>query len=202
MSQMPLDEDLNMDLSPIFDRCLDSSCPICCENYSNDCLVNLDLPPEFDRSPYVYTTSHVCCQSSCVVHRNVDMEFCLIIKNADYKELVKFEFHDLMSSLETSGYVDLIGVDVFYFRISKVLVDIINQMKENVKVARYAIKGAFHTSTVNIKCSKYLFVWTGRVQFYGSKSDDDPNLRTNSLQAHENDAGQGLKALLHKITGN
>ncbi|KAB2618300.1 potassium channel SKOR-like [Pyrus ussuriensis x Pyrus communis] len=172
MSQMPLDEDLNLDLPLIFDCCLDSSCPICCENYSGDCLVNFDLPPEFDCSPY--GTYHVCYQGSCVAQRNVDMESCLIIKN----------------------------VDVFYFRISKVFVDIINQMKENVKVARYAIKGAFHTSTVNIKCSKYLFVWTGRVQFYRTKSNDDSNSMTNSLQPHENDASQGLKALLHKITGS
>ncbi|KAB2595626.1 potassium channel SKOR-like [Pyrus ussuriensis x Pyrus communis] len=154
MLQMPLDEGLNLDLPPIFDRCLDS-----------DCLINLDLPPKFDRSPY--GTYHFCCQ-----------------------KFLKLEFHDL------------IGVDVFYFKISKVLVDIINQMKENVKVARYAINDAFHTSIVNIKCSKYLFVWTGRVQFYRSKSDDDPNSRTNSLQPHQNDASQRLKVLLHKITGN
>ncbi|KAM1281137.1 hypothetical protein FF1_021964 [Malus domestica] len=101
MSQMPLDEDLNLDLSPIFDHCLESSCPIYCENYSGDCLVNLDLPPEFDRSPY--GTYHVCCQSSCVVQRNVDMESCLIIKKADYKEFVKLKFHDLMMFIPYLG---------------------------------------------------------------------------------------------------
>ncbi|TQE06418.1 hypothetical protein C1H46_007917 [Malus baccata] len=153
--------------------------------------LNIDLPPIFDR----------CCEG-CEICDAIPNRWDLgNVEGYNFKfffEDMEVESHGLFHMLDSSEFVDLIGVESlkFYY-----LVDIASMMRTNKKklcIARLTMECELCGSGI-FMISKYLFDWSGKPQFqsqqwkpnhYSWKISEQGSLnsRTNSFQTSENDA--------------
>ena len=78
--------------------------------------------------------------------------------------------HNLQVSIDllkmTIQYVDFLGVEIFNFIISPVLIDVANKLKVDKKkfYATFYERFEFQNRIMLLKHSKYLFIWSGRFQ--------------------------------------
>ncbi|CAL9028767.1 unnamed protein product [Prunus brigantina] len=161
---------INLDILAIFDRCLEEDCEICFQ---------VEKSFDFDN---VYGKSKQ--DESSVILKVVDQEKVgseLLKEHSPYKfegkviqESLGRTIRDEMTSSDTSEYVDFLGVDAFDLKIAKNFVDRVNLMAFGLNsfwAARLYTVDNLNCSR-RIKYSKYLFLWSGKVQFQGQSSID------------------------------
>ena len=88
----------------------------------------------------------------------------------------------------TIQYVDFLGVEDFNFIINLVLIDVANKLKVNEKkfYATFYEGFKFQNRIKLLKHSKYLFIWSGRIQI------PKMNSRTSLFQEEGSDAQHNL----------
>ncbi|ONH90982.1 hypothetical protein PRUPE_8G086900 [Prunus persica] len=161
---------LNLDIPSVFDRCLEDDCEICFE---------VEKSFDFDN---VYGESKQ--DESSVILKAVDQEKVgseLLKEHNPYKfegkviqESLEGTIRDEMTSCDTSKYVDFLGVDAFVLKIAKNFVDRVNLMAFGLNSFWAARLYTVHNLKCSrrIKYSKYLYLWSGKVQFQGQSSID------------------------------
>ena len=102
----------------------------------------------------------------------------------DVAEVGDIKFQDIVDMKEDAfyEYIDFIGFDIFNWKASQVLVDLVNQMKIDISwITRFVMEHEFTISRIR-KYSKYLFVWKDGNQFQGYNGvNEDVNSRTSFL---------------------
>ena len=100
--------------------------------------------------------------------------------------------HNLQVSIDllkmTIQYVDFLGVEIFNFIISPVLIDVANKLKVDKKkfYATFYERFEFQNRIMLLKHSKYLFIWSGRFQILKMNS------RTSLFQEEGSNAQHNL----------
>ena len=73
------------------------------------------------------------------------------------------------------NFVDFIGINIFHLQISKILIDIVNLIKNGEKhfgFVKLIMKRIFLNPRLE-RYSKYLFIWNGRIQLQAKGSRKD-----------------------------
>ncbi|CAL9020624.1 unnamed protein product [Prunus brigantina] len=161
---------VNLDIPPIFDCCLEE-----------DCEIYFEVKKSFDFDNGYGESKQ---DESSVILKVVDQEKVgseLLQEHNPYKfegkviqESLEGTIRDEMTSCDTSEYVDILGFDAFDLKIAKNFVDRVNIMAVGLNgfwAARLYIVDNL-TCSRRIKYSKYLFLWSGKVQFQGQSSID------------------------------
>ncbi|RXH72021.1 hypothetical protein DVH24_025522 [Malus domestica] len=174
-----------------------------CENIEASSLIHLSMPPLFDR-----------CLSNCEIcdgfslsnnksfgGREEGFSSHESLKEVgDVAEVGDIKFQDIVDVKEdtTYEYIDFIGFDIFNWKASQVLVDLVNQMKIDISwIARFFMEHECSTSRIR-KYSKYLFTWKAKNQFQDYNGvNKDLNSRMSFFKEEENDAV--TKALMHVL---
>ncbi|CAL2271520.1 unnamed protein product [Prunus armeniaca] len=160
---------IDLDLPPVFDRCSDGSCEICCDYYfTAEKVFDMKLLKQIE-----------CIEE--VVENYVNLHIAIVNDS-----IALFNSHDTFEVVE---YIDCMRVENFRRHNATTLVDTIIH---NIWFKRLAVK-SLHNWRI-FKYSKYLFLWSGRFQFEDQQSmimiliQEGINSRTNFCQPEENDA--------------
>ncbi|KAL6269415.1 hypothetical protein ACE6H2_026326 [Prunus campanulata] len=163
---------LDLNIPPEFDRCLEDDCEICFG-------VEKFLVKVFSDSKEKVSSKNLLKQGG--------LEDII----EDDKEILNYR--DQVDGLETdnSEHVDFHGVDAFNLQIAKSFIDLVNLLSFGLKVlwvARLSTKDNWNWSK-KIKYSKYLFLWSGKVQFQGQSSIDSLCKRSFYLDSFQQKVG-------------
>jgi hypothetical protein len=118
-------------------------------------------------------------------------------------EQISPNFRDPMDALETDTYeyVDFLGVDSFTLQANKNYVDLVNLLAFGLNsfwAKRLAAEDNWYCSR-RIKYSKYLFLWSGKVQFQGQSSIDSLCKRRFCLDSFHHNIGIRGQILLNLV---
>ncbi|CAL9026968.1 unnamed protein product [Prunus brigantina] len=159
---------IDLDLPPVFDRCSDGSCEICCDYYFT-----------VEKVFHTKLKQMECIEE--VVENYVNLHIAIVDDS-----IALFNSHDAFVVVE---YIDFMWVENSGRHSATTLVD---TRIQNIWFKRLAVE-SLHNWRI-FKYSKYIFLWSGRFQFEDQQSiimiliQEGINSRINFCQPGENDA--------------
>ncbi|CAL8121247.1 unnamed protein product [Prunus armeniaca] len=184
---------LNLEKPPVFDYCLEEDCEVC-----------LGIEKAFDK---VFGESKQAESSvilKAVNHEEVGFELLKqhnqpMFEGKVIQEILEGIVGDEMNSFEgdTYEYADFLGVDSFNLQTTKTIIDLVRLLVFGVKsfwVENLAAEDILYCSR-RIKYSKYLFLWSGKVQYQGQSSMENLSKRRLCLGGFHQTIGIPVRIL-------